>query len=67
MSVCVSRRLLLVIAASALTGCGRMGPLEPPPDASAVQKPEPKDGYAAKKNVPIKAPDTPFALDFLVK
>ena len=37
----LSRRALAigVLAAAALAGCGRIGPLEPPPDANAQAKP----------------------------
>ena len=67
---------LLVIfgLAFAVSGCGRKGPLEPPPDASAVNKPATPTptptGSAASlahhKTPPIVAPKTPFVLDPLL-
>jgi predicted small lipoprotein YifL len=61
---------LALAAALALgvAGCGRRGALEPPPDASAVQKPAPSKGEpAARKKVPpITPPNTPFVLDPLL-
>lgn len=66
------RGLLIGLAALALAGCGRRGPLEPPPDASApVVKPEADNpaspnaigGPRKKKRVPINVPKDPFILD----
>jgi predicted small lipoprotein YifL len=63
---------LALVAALALgvAGCGRRGPLEPPPDATAVQKPAPSspadEPEARKKNPPITPPKTPFVLDPLL-
>jgi predicted small lipoprotein YifL len=60
-------RALALLAAVALgaAGCGRRGDLEPPPDASAVQKPGAEAGgfQVHKDNPPIKPPKTPFVLD----
>ncbi|GLK54780.1 putative small lipoprotein YifL [Methylopila capsulata] len=54
--------LALLVAAVALGGCGRKGPLEPPPDApkTTVTKP---DGTTEKK---IVKPSRPFVLDGLL-
>ena len=65
---------LLVISglAFAVAGCGRKGPLEPPPDASAVNKPATPTPTgsatpgAHHKTPPITAPKTPFVLDPLL-
>ena len=52
-------------------GCGRRGPLEPPPNASRYAHPDP-DGdsdlndRAKTKNPPITPPKTPFVLDPLL-
>jgi predicted small lipoprotein YifL len=65
-----------ILAAVALAGCGRYGPLEPP-DANAQAKPAmPKpnevSGETLNPNMkpkipPITAPNQPFFLDFLLK
>ena len=65
---------LMAIAAGGLGGCGRAGPLEPPPDAQAVAKPTDKsaDNGAAgipkphQRPPPIQPPKQPFFLDFLL-
>ncbi len=60
---------LLLAAALALGGCGRAGPLEPPPDPNAVAKPadsDPTHVQARHKPPPIKPPDAPFFLDPLL-
>jgi predicted small lipoprotein YifL len=59
---------LLAALAFAISGCGRAGPLEPPPNASAVAKPadSSKGGQIHKPNPPITAPKTPFVLDPLL-
>ena len=44
---------LALLAASSLSGCGRRGPLEPPPDPTVVQKPATSDNDLGG---PIKAP-----------
>ena len=69
------RRALALAATAALVlaGCGRMGPLEPPPDANAPPKPTPTTSEQAlnpqfKKTIPpIVAPKQPFFLDPLLK
>ena len=65
---------IAVLAALALAGCGRFGPLEPPPDASAQAKPKPDQPGSGTLNPqirpgipPIVAPNQPFFLDFLLK
>ena len=68
---------LAILVALALAGCGRIGPLEPPPDATAQAKPAmPKpDALNAEslspmmkpKIPPITPPNQPFFLDFLLK
>jgi predicted small lipoprotein YifL len=65
------------LAALALAACGRIGPLEPPPEASAQAKPAmPKPNEVSGETLnpqmkpkipPITAPDRPFFLDFLLK
>jgi len=59
----------LAALAFAASGCGRAGPLEPPPDASAAAKPADSsngDVQVHKKNPPITPPKTPFVLDPLL-
>ncbi len=68
---------LAILLALILAGCGRIGPLEPPPDATAQAKPAmPKpDALSAEslspmmkpKIPPITPPNQPFFLDFLLK
>lgn len=69
---------LAVLAALALSACGRIGPLEPPPSASAeASKPAmPKPDQVSADTLspqtkpkipPITAPNRPFFLDFLLK
>ena len=68
---------LAVVAVLALAACGRFGPLEPPPDATAQAKaamPKPNEGTAESLNPqlkpkipPITPPNQPFFLDFLLK
>ena len=72
----LSRRIfatgLALATLTALNGCGRKGPLEPPPAAS-VPKPEAKPGdspavapptvKSTKKRIPIVPPKAPFVLD----
>jgi predicted small lipoprotein YifL len=72
----LSRRAvaLLVISgvALAVSGCGRKGPLEPPPDPRAVNNaptPTPTDSATPqghRKVPPIATPKTPFVLDPLL-
>ncbi len=67
----------VALAALVLSGCGRIGPLEPPPDASAQAKPAmPKPNELSAETLnpqmkpkipPIAAPNQPFLLDFLLK
>ena len=65
------RPLGLAAALALLTAaCGRYGPLEPPPDPNAPPKPassNPAGGFARPSIPPIKAPNQPFFLDFLLK
>jgi len=65
-----------LIVALCLAACGRYGPLEPPPAASAQAAPQPAAaqppeqataGLAKRKIPPITAPDQPFVLDPLLK
>ncbi len=68
---------MVIFVALALGGCGRYGPLEPPPDASALAKPampKPNDlstdtlnPQLKPKIPPIVPPNQPFFLDFLLK
>jgi predicted small lipoprotein YifL len=63
---------LLAALAFAASGCGRAGPLEPPPDATAVAKPadsaasSPDELQIHKRNPPITPPKTSFVLDPLL-
>jgi hypothetical protein len=64
--------LLAVAAALTLltTACGRYGRLEPPPDPNAPPKPASSNpvGSLSKPSIPpIKAPNQPFFLDFMLK
>ena len=69
----VRRGRLLALAgmlALLVAACGRYGPLEPPPDPNAPPKPANPNGMGSltKPSIPpIKAPNQPFFLDFLVK
>jgi predicted small lipoprotein YifL len=66
--------LLMAIAASGVGGCGRAGPLEPPPDAQAVAKSTDQSADNGAGGIPkphqrppaIQAPKQPFFLDFLL-
>ncbi len=64
--------VLTALAAGALGGCGRAGPLEPPPDAQAVAKQasadEDNSGVPRPHPRPkaIEAPKQPFLLDPLL-
>lgn len=64
---------LAALLAFLAAGCGRYGPLEPPPDPNAPPKPANSNpnnlgGALAKPSIPpIKAPDRPFFLDFMLK
>ncbi len=67
----------LVAAALALSACGRVGPLEPPPDPTALAKPAaPKADSLSGETIapqmkpkipPITPPNQPFFLDPLLK
>ena len=53
-----------LVAARALSACGRRGPLEPPPGAAAYEAdPAITDPVEAKK---AQKPDRPFFLDWLL-
>jgi predicted small lipoprotein YifL len=58
---------LSLIAGLALlaAGCGRRGPLEPPPNPSATPTPSSDTGAPAThhKETPVTPPKTPFILD----
>ena len=64
---------LAAVVALAAAGCGRIGPLEPPPDPNAPPKPAPSAADNAlnpqvKPPIPpIVAPKQPFILDPLLK
>jgi predicted small lipoprotein YifL len=68
---------MAAFAALALAGCGRYGPLEPPPEANAAAKlapPAAAPGSAASMSSiakpripPITPPNQPFILDPLLK
>ncbi len=65
-------RALAVLLALCLAGCGKYGPLEPPPDPNAPPKPATSNPNAmnvlAKPSIPpITPPKQPFFLDFLLK
>ncbi len=68
---------LAALAALCLAGCGRIGPLEPPPEANASAKPaasaanptsvEALSPQVKPKIPPITPPNQPFILDPLLK
>ncbi len=65
---------LASLVALSAAGCGRIGPLEPPPDASAPPKPAattaaqtPDLSQVKAKIPPITPPNSPFPLDPLLK
>jgi predicted small lipoprotein YifL len=68
---------LAALVALGLAACGRYGPLEPPPDASAPAKPVAPAANAStadalnpqlkQKIPPIVPPNQPFILDPLLK
>lgn len=75
-SISAGRRRALALAAFVALGlsdCGRIGPLEPPPEANAPPKPAPTAAESAlnpqvkPKIPPITAPKQPFILDPLLK
>ena len=58
-----------LLAAALVSGCGRKGPLEPPPDGNAVQQSAPSDPLhpqIRKPVPPITPPKDPFILDPLL-
>lgn len=59
---------LVVLIAFGVEGCGRRGGLEPPPDPSAVAKPDddPAHPQVRHKAAPIVPPKEPFVLDPLL-
>jgi predicted small lipoprotein YifL len=69
--------LAVFILAFAISACGRIGPLEPPPDGTAQAKPAmPKPNELSAETLnpmmkpkipPITPPNQPFFLDFLLK
>ena len=64
----VATLVLVVGMALVASGCGRRGPLEPPPNASATPTPTPTSdadvlGATHHKAQPIVPPKTPFVLD----
>ena len=64
---------LAVLAGLAMAACGRIGPLEPPPDQNAPPKPAQSAAETAlnpqvKPSIPpITPPKQPFILDPLLK
>ncbi|MGD0641954.1 MAG: lipoprotein [Roseiarcus sp.] len=76
----VAALLLIVGLALGASGCGRRGPLEAPPNASAVATPaptpspsptaassdDPTASMTHHKEAPITPPKTPFVLDPLL-
>jgi predicted small lipoprotein YifL len=59
---------LVVGLALGASSCGRRGPLEAPPDPSAVAKPtdDPLAAATHHKETPITPPKAPFVLDPLL-
>jgi predicted small lipoprotein YifL len=65
-------KALAALLALCLAGCGKYGPLEPPPDPNAPPKPTSSSpggmNVLAKPSIPpITPPKQPFFLDFLLK
>lgn len=60
-------RLALLLAVLTLSGCGRRGDLEAPPDPAAVQTPAANTGSLHKANRKITAPKKDFVLDPLLQ
>ena len=71
--------ILALCVGAALAGCGRRGPLEPPPngrDIPGEENAQPGDqtagtignpiGQPQRRNEPIRPPTGPFVLDFLL-
>ena len=77
LSLSLGRRVALIaVVAIPAASCGRIGPLEPPPDASTAARPvasatqgsiEAISPQVKPKIPPITAPDQPFILDPLLK
>jgi predicted small lipoprotein YifL len=67
-----SRKLALIAAALmglmgfAVAACGRVGPLDLPPGATADLGPNPKRGVAPDANQPNPAQKKPLPLDWLL-
>ena len=58
---------LIVVIALGATGCGRRGPLEPPPDPNAVTKADdPAHPQFHHKPPEVVPPKEPFVLDPLL-
>jgi predicted small lipoprotein YifL len=58
---------LIALIAVGASACGRRGGLEPPPDPTAVAKPDdPTHPQVHHKPPPIKPPKDPFVLDPLL-
>ena len=58
---------LVALIAFGASGCGRRGPLEPPPDPNAVVKPDdPNHPQIHHKPPPIVPPKDSFILDPLL-
>jgi predicted small lipoprotein YifL len=64
-SICLSPAVIgALVAALALTGCGRKGPLELPPGAAASQPAKPAStGFGLGPATTQEAPPTPAAFD----
>jgi len=65
-------KALVALLALCLAGCGKYGPLEPPPDPNAPPKPASSNpnnmNVLPKPSIPpITPPKQPFFLDFLLK
>jgi predicted small lipoprotein YifL len=65
-------KALAAVLAFCLAGCGRYGPLEPPPDPNAPPKPASStpgnlNALSHPSIPPIVPPKQPFFLDFLLK
>ena len=71
-AVRINAAILALVFAGALGGCGRAGPLEPPPDAQAVAKQsanpsaDPSLPQPHPRPKPIQAPHQSFLLDPLL-
>ena len=58
---------LVALIGLAASGCGRRGPLEPPPDPSATNKPDDSSHAQIHRKAPaITPPKDPFILDPLL-